>query len=167
MRIVGLVDEDIVNYKKASMYIAFPYCSFKCEKDCGEKMCQNSALIKHSIVEMSPEEICNRYLNNPITSAIVCAGLEPFDSRFDILTLIECLRHKNQCDDDLVIYTGYTEEELSDPINNEINFLYENLKSYKNIIVKFGRFVPYQEPHYDEVLGVKLASDNQYARKIS
>ena len=167
MRIVGLVDEDIVNYKKASMYIAFPYCSFKCEKDCGEKMCQNSSLIKHSIIEMSPEEVCARYLNNPITSAIVCAGLEPFDSRFDILTLIECLRRKNQCEDDLVIYTGYTEEELSDPINNEINFLYENLKAYKNIIVKFGRFVPHQEPHYDEVLGVKLASDNQYARKIS
>ena len=167
MRIVGLVDEDIVNYKKASMYIAFPYCSFKCEKDCGEKICQNSALIKHSIIEMSPEDICNRYLNNPITSAIVCAGLEPFDSRFDILTLIECLRHKNQCDDDLVIYTGYTEEELDDPMNNEIHFLYENLKNYKNIIIKFGRFIPNQEHHYDEVLGVELASNNQYAKKVT
>lgn len=167
MKIVGLIDEDIVNYKKTSMYIAFPYCSFKCEKECGGKFCQNSSLAKHSIIEISPEEVCDRYLNNPITNAIVCAGLEPFDSRFDILTLIDCLRHKNQCEDDFVIYTGYTEEELDDPMNNEIHFLYENLKNYKNIIIKFGRFIPNQERHYDEVLGVELASNNQYAKKVT
>lgn len=38
---------------------------------------------------------------------------------------------------------------------------------WKNIIVKFGRFIPNQHPHYDEVLGINLASDNQYAEKIS
>ena len=167
MKIVGLIDEDIVNYKKTSMYIAFPYCSFKCEKECGSKLCQNSSLTKHSIIEISPEEICDRYLNNPITNAIVCAGLEPFDSRFDILTLIECLRHKKQCEDDFIIYTGYTEEELSNPANNEIHFLYENLKNYKNVIIKFGRFIPNQESHYDEILGVELASNNQYAKKVT
>ena len=167
MKIVGLIDEDIVNYKKTSMYIAFPYCSFKCEKEYGGKFCQNSSLAKHSIIEISPEEVCDRYLNNPITNAIVCAGLEPFDSRFDILTLIDCLRHKKQCEDDFIIYTGYTEEELNDPMNNEIHFLYENLKNYKNIIIKFGRFIPNQEHHYDEVLGVELASNNQYAKKVT
>jgi hypothetical protein len=45
--------------------------------------------------------------------------------------------------------------------------MFEQLKSFSNIIIKFGRFIPNQEPHYDEVLGVKLASDNQYARRIS
>ena len=108
-----------------------------------------------------------RLLSHPITNAIVCAGLEPFDSRFDILTLIDCLRHKNQCEDDFIIYTGYTEEELDDPMNNEIHFLYENLKNYKNIIIKFGRFIPNQDSHYDEVLGVELASNNQYAKKVT
>ncbi len=132
-----------------------------------QKVCQNSSLAEHSIVEISPEEICERYLNNPITSAIVCAGLEPFDSRFDLLTLIDCLRRKYECDDDFVIYTGYTEEELNNKDNNEINFLYENLKNYKNIIIKFGRFIPNQDSHYDEVLGVELASNNQYARKVT
>ena len=167
MKLKGLVDEDIVNYNKTSMYLIFPFCSFKCDHECGQKVCQNSSLAEHSIVEISPEEICERYLNNPITNAIVCAGLEPFDSRFDLLTLIDCLRRKYECDDDFVIYTGYTEEELNNKDNNEINFLYENLKNYKNIIIKFGRFIPNQDSHYDEVLGVELASNNQYAKKVS
>ena len=40
------------------------------------------------------------------------------------------------------------------------------LKKYKNIIVKFGRFIPNQEKQYDEVLGVYLASNNQYGEKL-
>ena len=39
-------------------------------------------------------------------------------------------------------------------------------RKYKNIIVKFGRYVPNQPAHYDEVLGVYLASDNQYAEQL-
>ena len=38
---------------------------------------------------------------------------------------------------------------------------------YDNIVVKFGRFRPNQDPHYDNVLGVKLASNNQYAKKYN
>lgn len=167
MKVVGLIDEDIVNYKKTSMYIAFPFCSFKCERECGKEICQNSSLVKHSIIDLSPEEVCERYINNPITNAIVCAGLEPFDSRFDLLTLVDCLRRRYSCEDDFVIYTGYTEAELQDANNNEINFIYETLKNYNNIIIKFGRFIPDQTPHYDEVLGVELASDNQYAKKVN
>jgi len=34
-----------------------------------------------------------------------------------------------------------------------------------NIIVKFGRYRPNQEKHYDKILGVFLASDNQYAKE--
>ena len=37
---------------------------------------------------------------------------------------------------------------------------------FTNIIIKFGRYIPNQKPHYDEVLGVNLASDNQYAERI-
>ena len=61
--------------------------------------------------------------------------------------------------DDIVIYTGYTEEEIKEQVGL--------LSKYTNIIIKFGRFVPDQESHYDDVLGIKLASPNQYARKIS
>ena len=62
--------------------------------------------------------------------------------------------------DDIVIYTGYTEAECKASC-----YIYDLLR-YKNIIIKFGRFVPNQEPHYDEVLGVMLASDNQYAKRL-
>ena len=103
-------------------------------------------------------------MQNPITKAIVFGGLEPFDSLMDLSVLIEEFR--KYTDDDIVIYTGYTEKEInSSPIKLGV---YKYLKSHcANIIIKFGRFVPNQEPHYDEILGVKLASNNQYARRIS
>ena len=44
------------------------------------------------------------------------------------------------------------------------HILWETIKDY-GVIVKFGRFRPNQEKHYDEVLGVYLISDNQYAKE--
>ena len=41
------------------------------------------------------------------------------------------------------------------------------LSIYPNIIIKFGRFVPNSQARMDEILGVKLASSNQYAEYIS
>ena len=41
------------------------------------------------------------------------------------------------------------------------------LKQFPNIIIKYGRFIPGHSPIYDEVLGVNLASKNQFAVKIS
>lgn len=79
------------------------------------------------------------------------------DSKEDLLELISELRLFY--DDPVIIYTGYYKEEILDII--------EQLKHYTNIIVKFGRFIPNQQKHYDEVLGVYLASDNQYAEMIS
>jgi organic radical activating enzyme len=150
-------DEDFVNYKKPAMFIGFPTCSFKCEKECGEHCCQNSALAQANGVHVSINSLIERYKNNPITKAVVCGGLEPFDSWRDLQYFIMSFRYR--CLDDIVIYTGYKEEEILDKI--------EWLDSYGPIIVKFGRFVPNQQPHYDEVLGVKLASDNQYAKVVS
>lgn len=152
-----LMDEDFVNYSKPSMFIGFPSCTWKCEKECGKRVCQNGALATSASKNVSVKTIVNRYINNPITSAIVCGGLEPFDSWEDLQLLITHLRVVTQ--DDIVIYTGYKEEELQ----NNINWL----QKYKNIIIKFGRFIPDQESHYDEILGVNLASQNQYARRIS
>lgn len=153
MIIKGLNDTDFVNYKKASMFIAFSKCSFKC----GQDICQNFELTKEPTLEVLPSTLINLYKNNPITSAVVCGGLEPFDSWDDLFNFIDDFRLES--DDDIVIYTGYTEEEIQDKI--------DILKDYDNIIIKFGRYIPNQTPHYDEVLGVKLASDNQYARRIN
>ena len=41
MLVKGIIDEDFINYKKPSMYIASSKCSFKCDKECGRAVCQN------------------------------------------------------------------------------------------------------------------------------
>ena len=64
MIIKQLVDEDFVNYNKPSMFIAFPSCTFKCEKECGQKMCQNSSLTQSPNIEIGIKTIVNRYNPN-------------------------------------------------------------------------------------------------------
>lgn len=159
MIIKQLLDEDFVNYKKPSMFIGFPTCTWKCEKECGEHCCQNSALAQSPSIDIHIGALVDRYLNNPITSAIVCGGLEPFDSWDDLYELIFYLRSQG-CLCDVVIYTGYNESEIP-------NEYFKKLFELRHIIIKFGRFIPNQEPHYDEVLGVMLASDNQVAKVVS
>lgn len=162
MIIKGLIDEDFINYKKPAMVIEFPYCTFKCDKECGQPVCQNSALVNEPNIEMNYDNLLIRYINNPITEAIVFQGLEPFDSISDVINLILWLRIKYNCKDDIVIYTGYKEDE----IKWIIDILSSNILINTNIIIKFGRYIPNQESHFDPILGVNLASDNQYAKKI-
>lgn len=159
MLIKGIISEDFVNYKKPSMVIEFPVCkNFKCDKECGQQVCQNSNLVHSPTYDIAINKIVLYYLKNDITEAIVMQGLEPFDSTMDLINLILSIRkHTN---DDIVIYTGYTEEELQ----SEIQMFHDS--GLKNIIIKFGRFIPDQSHHYDEILGVYLASPNQYAKKV-
>ena len=157
MLIRGLIEEDFVNYKKASMFIVFPTCTFKCEKDCGIKCCQNSEVAKSAAIEIDIRLLVDRYINNPITHAVVCGGLEPIDSFDDLLELVKLVREKT--DDDIVIYTGYNKNEILKEIRM--------LREFPNIIIKFGRFKPNDAHRFDEILGVELASANQYAEKIS
>ena len=174
MKVKGLIEEDFVNYKKASMMIIFPYCSFKCDAENGSQICQNSFLSKEPIITIEKETIIERYLNNPITSSFVLAGLEPFDSPVDLLSLIDGIRTKFHCNDDIIIYTGYTESELEsgqierakEP-NSVYQNIYHSILQYKNIIIKYGRFIPNEKSHYDKILGVNLASSNQYAKKYN
>jgi hypothetical protein len=157
MKIKGIIFEDFINYKKPSMVIEFPYCNFKCDKECGQQVCQNSKLAKAPNKDVSITNLVKTYMNNNITEAIVFQGLEPFDSKDDLYQLIKVFREYTN--NDIVIYTGYTETELDYEI--------ETLKRlFKNIIVKFGRFIPDQQSRFDEILGVTLASSNQYAKKI-
>lgn len=157
MVIKNIIIEDFTNYKRPSMFIGFPYCSFKCEKDCGEKCCQNSSLAQSENIEISVEEIIKIYEEHNIPKGIVCGGLEPFDSWEDLLELIKQFRSK--FNDDIVIYTGYEEAEIADKVRT--------LCAFPPVIIKFGRFIPHQENHYDEILGVNLASPNQYARRLN
>lgn len=159
MTIKLLLDEDFVQYKLPTMTIACHTCSFKCDKLNGCKVCQNSKLTEMPDIEISNNKIIERYLTNPITKGICFQGLEPLDQFAELISFIKDFREVS--DDDIVIYTGYTESEV------RLMGQYYVLRQYKNIVIKFGRFIMNQPSHYDELLGVELASPNQYAVRIS
>ena len=120
-------------------------------------VCQNDTLHSASIIDIDPEELIKRYDESELSKAVVFGGLEPMDSFDDLCKFIYWFRNKHK-DDKIVIYTGYREDELT--------YKLSVLKAYGNIIVKFGRYVPNKPSRYDGVLGVTLASDNQYAKVI-
>ena len=163
MKVLGIITEDTVNYKKISCTIMMPYCDFKCNNECGDAICQNSFLKLrrgYHLVELSPQKFMDWYYkDNDMTQAIVFQGLEPFYHPDVLLEFIDEIR--KETDDDIVIYTGYTEDEC------QTAGYIDYLKKHKNIIIKFGRMVPNSVQLYDEILGVKLASENQYAKQIS
>lgn len=150
----GIIDEDFVNYKIPSMTLMFPKCNFKC----GEEACQNASLASAKDIIVPIDYLCERYINNKITGSVVCQGLEPMDSFNDLENFISTLRTRYKCLDDVVIYTGYDLSEITEKV--------DLLSDLKNIVLKFGRFMPDCTPHMDDVLGVMLASDNQYAERV-
>lgn len=158
MKLKGIIDYDCNNYKEPTLTLLFNHCDFKCDKLNGCKICQNSALAREPDIEVSGEQIWKMYEENPLTKAFCFQGLEPFDSFEDLIDIIKFIRIDKHCYDPIIIYTGYNKDE--DII------VQRALSCYKNIIVKWGRFIIGYEPHYDKVLGVQLASDNQYAEVI-
>ena len=157
MIIKNLIDEDFVNYKKPSMFIGCHTCTFKCDKMANKQVCQNGTLANSPDISIPTQNIVQRYLDNPYSESVVFGGLEPFDDIEEVLSFIKLLRNKGN-DDDVVIYTGYT---------TKFATYYKRLKEYRNIVIKFGRFIPDCESHIDNVLGIELHSDNQYAKRIS
>lgn len=157
MKIKGLTDINFTDYKLPSLYIATPYCSFKCDKECERAVCQNSALATEPVLSISNTTLIQIYQANPITQAFVFGGLEPLDSSDLLDTIIELqVRAKPRR---VVIYTGYTEE--------EVRMGHSQILSLSNLVIKYGRFVPDQPAHFDPVLGVNLASPNQYAKEYN
>lgn len=156
MKIKDIIIEDFINYKKPSMFIICPKCSFKCDHEYGNVICQNNKLVFQPTIELDNSIIIKKYLNNDITKAIVFGGLEPFDTFSDLIELIHEFRKVTL--DDIVIYTGYKEEEILPYITL--------LSTYRNIIIKFGRYIPNQSPIIDNILGIQLSSNNQYAKRI-
>lgn len=161
MIVKTIVDEDFVNYKVPSMYIGTAYCDGKCCREAGIPLsvCQNDAWRGSATIAMDDDVIIRRYLSNDITKALCFAGLEPFEQFDELLNLVSKLRTEYHCNDTVVIYTGHNLTEVMPEV--------AALKKFDNIVIKFGRYVPNQSKHLDEVLGVYLASDNQYAEKIS
>ena len=127
MLVKNIVEEDFVNYKLPSMFIATCFCDWKCcrEQNLDISVCQNSDISKQANYNISNKDIFNRYISNPITKAVVIGGLEPMMQFEEIYDLIKCFRDNN-CKDMFVIYTGYNENEILNQI--------DRLKKFENII---------------------------------
>lgn len=155
----GYVEEDFNNYKLPAFFLSNSFCTFKCDKLNNCQVCQNEPLSLMETKYITFYDLIQKYLSNHITSSIVFGGLENMDEFNQLYRFIKIFRTEYNCDDMVVIYTGYNKDEIIDEI--------DQLKQFKNIVIKYGRYVPNQEKHYDAVLGVELASNNQYAERIS
>jgi len=155
MKLRGLVAEDFCNFKLPSMFIASAVCDWKCCTEAGHSadLCQNSPLAQSPIRDISDETLVKMYLSNPITKAIVVGGLEPMLQFDELRHLLSALRARDT-KSPFVIYTGYYPEEIEDKL--------VALRG-QNVIVKFGRYIPNRPTRYDDLLGVTLISDNQFA----
>lgn len=160
MRVKDIVDENFQDYKKPSMFISAISCDFKCLRELRMdiSVCQNMKACNLPTKCLELSRIYERYISNPITQAIIIGGLEPMLQFKEIYNLINYFRDA-KCKDDFVIYTGYYPSE----IEKEVSLL----KTFDNIIIKYGRFIPNSNLKYDKVLGVSLSSENQYAEKVS
>ena len=159
IRLKNIVDEVFQDYKKPSMMLATCKCNWKCliENGLDISICQNSKLVKQKDFDIPIDKIVDRYIKNPITKAIIIGGLEPLLQFNEVMQFIQQFRQK--CEDDIVIYTGYYPHEVRDEV--------AQLKHYKNIIIKFGRYKHNDIKKLDDILGVWLSSQNQFAIKIS
>ena len=145
MRTKGVVVDDFVNYKKPSMFISTCFCNWKCciGQNLDISVCQNSSLAKSPVREFTNKELIDIYKQSIFHKAVYSFVVE----------------FRDFSEDDIVIYTGFNKDEIEPCI--------EKLRQFKNIIIKYGRYIPNDKSHIDNVLGIKLASQNQYAEKIS
>ena len=157
MNILNIKAEDFINYKKAAMFIGMGKCDWKCCKEAGVSIdiCQNYDLKDY--IDLDPRTIVGNYMSNTISESIVIGGLEPFNDFMNLLDLIDEFRRNTL--DDIVIYTGYYPYEIA----NQLIYL----SKYDNIIIKFGRFDPNGKKYKNKLLGVELASSNQYAVRLN
>lgn len=160
MKLKGIIDCDFNNYKDPVLTLEMPICDFKCDRLNHCLVCQNSQLANEPDIDVSFEKIWELYQANPLTKGFCLQGLEPLDSYSDVCAFIAFIRIKMACQDPIIIYTGYTKQEQE--------LFYHFMKNYyNNIIIKWGRYLINNAAHYDAILGVWLASDNQYAERIN
>lgn len=145
------VFENFTDYNKISMYIFGTTCRLNCRN------CFHDHTRSYANKEVNEEELADYILSNKLVKAVLFSGLNWLDQIDDLISFISIFRQKSN--NDVVIYTGYTEDESFEYI--------KRLKKFDNIIIKFGRYVPGTEQIFDSTLGITLNSNNQYAKKIS
>lgn len=170
MSVTHLIDvktDNITDYKKTSLFLVFPYCSGKCGEEC-----QNKHLRKLSAKEIYNDNIIQLYKNLSTHEAVVCGGLEPWDSFDELLTLVtDFAKATKDKKVDFVIYTGYDVlTEKKEEFQKLCNVWEENidLSSISELIIKQGRYdISKKEPWFSYTLGVELATSNQSVIEIN
>lgn len=163
MRVRKLLTERFQDYKFPCMYISACWCDWKCCPDHPD-ICQNSPVARMPIKDIPDDEILDLYESDPITQAIVIAGLEPLIQANEVIGLIRRAVERN-IRTTFIIYTGYTADEAQAAGFHDM-LCTTGFGSGVNVVIKYGRFIPGRQPHLDSLLGVELVSDNQYARQI-
>ena len=138
------------DYKEVGILLASPVCHNNC------KNCQNSHLKNREPNTYCVEDLINEIKNNKFVKSVIFGGLDCFDSFDETLNFISKFREISN--EDIVLYTGKTENMLIDKLNI--------LKKYENIYVKFGEYLENSEKIFDEIGGIWLASSNQYFKKL-
>lgn len=101
MRVKAIEVEAFGDYKYPAMLIGANGCDWKCERDCGEKLCQNSSLATSPTIEVAPYRLFELYQSSTVTRAIVFGGLEPMLQIEEILEVIDYFRRRT--DDPIII----------------------------------------------------------------
>lgn len=163
IRLIDVKTDDITDFKETSILLVFPFCSGKCGKSC-----HNYKLIgQNNYKEYNINSIVNLYNRCSMHNAVVCAGLEPFDSFDELKLLVKQLFLNRKKSVSLVIYTGYELSEIKNKVEQLINLVQgypETSKSINNkLFIKFGRYEKDKKEYwYSTFLGVELATSNQY-----
>lgn len=162
MILIDVKTDNITDYKKTSLLIAFPYCTGKC------KGCQNEHLrLSNTAISVSAKNIAKLYDNVQSNKAIVMAGLEPFDSFADVLDIISTVGKHSKRSCDFVVYTGYNEQEYKKRFEKKLVQMFkEDYMPYHKdgcLIVKIGRYDNEdREAWYNNTLGVDLINKSQF-----
>ena len=87
--------------------------------------------------------------------------------------LIPCYNGEKYLDRSIKSALNQTYKNIEIVIGNDgstdksLEIIQKYQKQYPNIILKYGRYKPNTPSRFDEVLQITLASDNQYAERIS
>lgn len=159
MIIKSIIDEVFSDYSKISMLLVMPKCTTRCwEKlNISPTICQNNHLHKEPNINIDNKDIIKRYLDNPLTKAIIFGGLDSWDSLDEIIEFIKEFRQYSQ--DDCVLYTGRD----YDVIEKELY----RFKGLGNVYIKYGHYNPNLKPIIDDLTGVSLISENQKFIKVN
>ena len=150
------VVEVFQDYKKSAVLFSMCYCDWKCCKEAGIDVCHNLPIAKQENVKLTFSDALS-IVNNSVTDAVLFGGLEPLLQSEEVTHLIRYFR-EHGVKKDIVVYTGYYIEEIDKDVLESL--------TQCHVILKCGRFIPNRPSKFDDVLGVTLASDNQYGVQL-